>query len=258
MARSLRGGLLDRLPPGLLHVRPHVAGALLTSTSFSATFLASSIRTGSKAARRRCGDWMWWSPTLLTMRRSSGPGDQGHRLQHSAPMRGGGSGLPYALDDEFAVGAFQDLHPQSGRSWDVPAGSSCRTPSGTSKVVSRPTLPACGGGQAASGCSGCTARALKRGRKSSTAVAWPMVLDVRQAQFPSGPDSATWPLACMVSGRRWTQFLLNWATARCAPCPSAHPDLKCPHRARHRRAGGVVHGQAEQGEFGSPVLHYQA
>ena len=60
-------------------VRPHVIGTLLV-TSFTATLktVGSSIRTSSKAAGCRC--WyllMWWSPTLLTMRRSSGPGDQG-------------------------------------------------------------------------------------------------------------------------------------------------------------------------------------
>ena len=88
--------LLDRFPPGLLGGRrrtlPRVQVLLAGSFSAPVLTVAPSIRTRSKAARHRYWDLLTWrSPTLLTMRLSSGPGDRRLTPAHSAPIRGGGS-----------------------------------------------------------------------------------------------------------------------------------------------------------------------
>ena len=79
-------------------VRFHGSEAVL-AVSFAAVFFPATVwtvssagRTDFRAARCRCWDLpMWWSPTLLTIRLSSVPGDQAETPAHRAPILGGGS-----------------------------------------------------------------------------------------------------------------------------------------------------------------------
>ena len=129
-------GLPHRLPPGLLGGRryalPRFRVLLAGSLSTIALTAASSMRTGSRAARRRCWDLlMWWTPTQLTMRLSSGPGDQGLTAAHSAhPGRWflGGYRAALVLDDEFPIRPFQHVYPQSGVAGTFPIRQQLRDP----------------------------------------------------------------------------------------------------------------------------------
>ena len=91
---------------------------------------------------------MWWSPTLLTMRRSSGPGDQGLTAAHSAPMRGGGSCVatvcPWYWTMSSLSGRSKTSHPQSGVAGTFPIRQQLQDPPVVlHRVVPGPPLRVC-------------------------------------------------------------------------------------------------------------------